>query len=99
MSLFAARVQQHPAAPRLGKIEQDVTILFLDIEGYAGLSERLPRSTLHGSWNAIAHPDPRPPVLGLGDGAPRPPGGRGHHTRIPGEESGVVEASLNSVGT
>jgi class 3 adenylate cyclase/HAMP domain-containing protein len=41
-------IEAHPEAPRLAKTARDVTVLFLDIEGYAGLSERLDRPTLNG---------------------------------------------------
>jgi class 3 adenylate cyclase len=41
-------IEEHPEAPRLAKTARDVTVLFLDIEGYAGLSERLPRAALNG---------------------------------------------------
>jgi class 3 adenylate cyclase len=40
-------IEAHPEAPRLAKIARDVSVLFLDIEGYAGLSERLDRATLN----------------------------------------------------
>jgi class 3 adenylate cyclase/HAMP domain-containing protein len=40
-------IEEHPNAPRLAKTARDVTVLFLDIEGYAGLSERLSRATLN----------------------------------------------------
>jgi class 3 adenylate cyclase/HAMP domain-containing protein len=40
-------IEAHPEAPRLTKTARDVTVLFLDIEGYAGLSERLDRGTLN----------------------------------------------------
>ena len=41
-------IEAHPEAPRLAKTARDVTVLFLDIEGYGGLSERLDRATLNG---------------------------------------------------
>lgn len=41
-------IEAHPEAPRLAKTAHDVTVVFLDIEGYAGLSERLDRATLNG---------------------------------------------------
>jgi class 3 adenylate cyclase/HAMP domain-containing protein len=40
-------IEAHPEAPRLAKTARDVTVLFLDIEGYAALSERLDRATLN----------------------------------------------------
>lgn len=40
-------IEENPAAPRLVKTAKDVTVLFLDIEGYTRLSEELPRQTLH----------------------------------------------------
>jgi HAMP domain-containing protein len=40
-------IEAHPEAPRLAKTARDVSVLFLDIEGYAGLSERLDRSALN----------------------------------------------------
>lgn len=40
-------IEENPAAPRLGKTAKDVTVLFLDMEGYTRLSEELPRQTLH----------------------------------------------------
>jgi class 3 adenylate cyclase/HAMP domain-containing protein len=40
-------IEAHPEAPRLAKTARDVTVLFLDIEGYVGLSERLDRPTLN----------------------------------------------------
>jgi class 3 adenylate cyclase len=39
-------IEANPEAPRLAKTAQDVSVLFLDIEGYATLSERLDRATL-----------------------------------------------------
>jgi class 3 adenylate cyclase len=40
-------IEEHPEAPHLGKIAKDVTVLFLDIEGYTRLSEALSRQTLN----------------------------------------------------
>ena len=40
-------IEEHPEAPRLGKTAKDVTVLFLDIEGYTRLSEALSRPTLN----------------------------------------------------
>jgi class 3 adenylate cyclase/HAMP domain-containing protein len=40
-------IEEHPEAPELTKTAHDVTVLFLDIEGYAGLTERLDRATLN----------------------------------------------------
>lgn len=40
-------IETNPEAPGLGKQARDVTVLFLDIEGYARLSEELPRPTLN----------------------------------------------------
>ena len=40
-------IEENPEAPRLGKTARDVTVLFLDIEGYARLSEDLPRPALN----------------------------------------------------
>jgi class 3 adenylate cyclase/HAMP domain-containing protein len=40
-------IEQNPEAPGLGKTARDVTVLFLDIEGYSRLSEELPRQTLN----------------------------------------------------
>jgi class 3 adenylate cyclase len=40
-------IEAHPEAPQLDKTTRDVSVLFLDIEGYAGLSERLPRAVLN----------------------------------------------------
>ena len=40
-------IEAHPEAPRLAKTARDVSVLFLDIEGYASLSERLDRGTLN----------------------------------------------------
>ena len=41
-------IEQNPDAPRLAKEARDVTVLFLDIEGYSRLSEELPRNLLNG---------------------------------------------------
>jgi class 3 adenylate cyclase/HAMP domain-containing protein len=40
-------IEAHPEAPRLAKTARDVSVLFLDIEGYVGLSERVDRATLN----------------------------------------------------
>ena len=40
-------IEQNPDAPGLAKEARDVTVLFLDIEGYSRLSEELPRSVLN----------------------------------------------------
>ncbi len=40
-------IEEHPEAPRLSKAPRDVTVLFLDIEGYTRLSDELPRATLN----------------------------------------------------
>lgn len=40
-------IEAHPDAPGLAKEARDVTVLFLDIEGYARLSEELPRPVLN----------------------------------------------------
>ena len=40
-------IEENPDAPRLGKTAEDVTVLFLDIEGYTRLSEELSRPTLN----------------------------------------------------
>ena len=40
-------IEADPHAPGLGKKAMDVTVLFLDIEGYSRLSEELPRPTLN----------------------------------------------------
>ncbi|MFO1193234.1 MAG: adenylate/guanylate cyclase domain-containing protein [Rhodoferax sp.] len=40
-------IEQNPDAPRLAKEARDVTVLFLDIEGYSRLSEHLPRHALN----------------------------------------------------
>ena len=41
-------IEEHPEAPELTKTAHDVTVLFVDIEGYAGLAEQLDRATLNG---------------------------------------------------
>jgi len=40
-------IEENPEAPGLGKAARDVTVLFLDIEGYARLSEEIPRAVLN----------------------------------------------------
>jgi class 3 adenylate cyclase/HAMP domain-containing protein len=40
-------IEENPEAPGLEKEAKDVTVLFLDIEGYARLSEELPRPALN----------------------------------------------------
>jgi class 3 adenylate cyclase/HAMP domain-containing protein len=40
-------IEQNPQAPGLGKKTQDLTVLFLDIEGYTRLTEVLPRTALN----------------------------------------------------
>ena len=40
-------IEQNPDAPGLAKEARDVTVLFLDIEGYSRLSEELPRNVLN----------------------------------------------------
>ena len=40
-------VAANPEAPELDKRERDVSVLFLDISGYAGLSERLLKLLRH----------------------------------------------------
>ena len=40
-------IEENPEAPGLGKTPRDVTVLFLDIEGYARLSEALSRPTMN----------------------------------------------------
>ncbi|MBI2555273.1 MAG: response regulator, partial [Candidatus Rokubacteria bacterium] len=40
-------VSANPTAPELAKRERDLSILFLDISGYADLSQRLPPQTLN----------------------------------------------------
>ena len=40
-------IEENPDAPRLAKEARDVTVLFLDIEGYSRLSEHLPRNVLN----------------------------------------------------
>jgi class 3 adenylate cyclase len=40
-------IEENPEAPGLGKTARDVTVLFLDIEGYARLSEEIPRAVLN----------------------------------------------------
>lgn len=40
-------IEENPDAPALHKMAKDVTILFLDIEGYTRLSEELPREKLN----------------------------------------------------
>jgi DNA-binding response OmpR family regulator len=41
------QIKANPAAPRLAKVERDVTVLFVDISGYGELAERLPARTLN----------------------------------------------------
>ena len=41
-------VAAHPEAPELAKHEQDISVLFLDLSGYARLSEQLPPDVLSG---------------------------------------------------
>jgi class 3 adenylate cyclase len=45
-SAVRAIVEQNPEAPDFAKLEQDASILFLDVTGYGRLSELLPPSTL-----------------------------------------------------
>jgi len=40
-------IEENPEAPGLGKTARDVTVLFLDIEGYSRLSEALSRPTMN----------------------------------------------------
>lgn len=40
-------IEENPGAPRLAKAPRDVTVLFLDIEGYSRLSDELPRAALN----------------------------------------------------
>ncbi len=40
-------IEKNPQAPGLSKKTQDLTVLFLDIEGYTRLSEELPRASLN----------------------------------------------------
>lgn len=40
-------IEENPDAPQLAKEARDVTVLFLDIEGYSRLSEQLPRTVLN----------------------------------------------------
>ena len=40
-------IEENPDAPALQKMAKDVTVLFLDIEGYTRLSEELPREKLN----------------------------------------------------
>src|SRR5678816_1223886 len=40
-------IEANPDAPGLAKQAKDVTVLFLDIEGYTRLSEELPRPALN----------------------------------------------------
>ncbi len=41
-------IEEDPDAPALQKQARDVTVMFLDIEGYTRLSQELPRETLSG---------------------------------------------------
>ena len=41
-------VAAHPEVPELAKHEQDISVLFLDLRGYARLSEQLPPDVLSG---------------------------------------------------
>ena len=41
-------IEENPDAPALGKALEDVTVLFVDIEGYSRLSEELSREALTG---------------------------------------------------
>ncbi len=41
-------IEEDPDAPALQKQARDVTVMFLDIEGYTRLSQELPRETLNG---------------------------------------------------
>jgi class 3 adenylate cyclase len=41
-------IEENPDAPALHKTPKDVTVLFLDVEGYTRLSEQLPREVLNG---------------------------------------------------
>src|SRR5262245_17532552 len=45
-------IEQDPTAPALDKREQDVTVLFLDIEGYTSLSEALDHAQV---TNVVEH--------------------------------------------
>jgi nitrate/nitrite-specific signal transduction histidine kinase len=54
-------IEHDPEAPALRKQARDVTVMFLDIEGYTRLSQELPRQVL----NAIV--DRRPPPACRGD--------------------------------
>ena len=45
-SAVRAIVEQNPEAPDFAKLEQDASILFLDVSGYGRLSESLPPATL-----------------------------------------------------
>jgi class 3 adenylate cyclase/HAMP domain-containing protein len=40
-------IEENPESPGLSKMTKDVTVLFLDIEGYSRLTEELPRAALN----------------------------------------------------